>query len=487
VRRWSWIKDRLFARDPKDLVGMSGVVVRAGRLVYLTVGYFRRDFGLERAASLTFASIVSLIPLVVLFFGFSAALGGSETGVNWVVDTVMPLFAPDNEEFRVRVKSWMLDDISHGIFETGSAGIVNLTAILGLVVVSLGIFITSERVFNRIWKVQNRRSIVQKVTAFWVILTTSPFLIIASIWIGDVLVPEGGAIKSLTEQSALFDTLYRFLVPATIGFFAFTLIFLFLPATRVRIRSAALGALLTAALWQFSKKAFAIYLFRVGEMTEFYKPLASVPLFLIWIYVTWIVVLLGGTISYVHQNLDLLSRLRRQDDTSRRFSTVFLGTYLLSRIVRRFGRGEPLLGIHAVAGEIGAQAEELEDVAHRLVDHGVLVADAESDGVYTLARHPRSVRVRDVVEQLRREEHPADAEALGFGAAPIGSESGTSSGEILQLPEAGDGDALVTLLTASDAAALAAFGDQTLEVFTLDSAPSTDAESASEGVDASAR
>lgn len=483
MRRWSWIKDRLFASDPRELAGVSGAFVRSGRLLYLTVGHFRRDHGLERAASLTFASIVSLIPLVVLFFGFSAALGGSEQVVNWVVDTVMPLLAPEDEAFRARVRGWLLDDISHGVFETDQAGLVNLTAILGLIVVSLGIFITSERVFNRIWKVQNRRSIVQKVTAFWVILTTSPFLIVASIWISEVLVPEGGAIKSLTEQSPLFDTLYRFLVPATIGFLAFTLVFLFLPATRVRVRSAALGALLTAALWQFSKKAFAVYLYRVGEVTEFYKPLASVPLFLIWLYVTWIVVLLGGTISYVHQNLDLLSRLRRQDDASRRFSSVFLGTYLLFRIVRRFSRGEELLGIDAVAGEIGAQAEDLEDVARRLVDHGVLVGDADSDGVYTLARHPRSLRVRDVVERLRREEHPADAEALGLAGFPGSS----SSGEILRLPDAGDGDALVTLLGASDAAALAAFGDQTLEVFAVDAVPLADSQSVPKGVDASGR
>ncbi len=481
MRRWNWIKDRLFASDPEDLRGAPGAVVRVGRLAYLAVGQFRRDHGLECAASLTFASIISLIPLVVLFFGFAAALGGSEQVVNWVVDTVLPLVAPEDEAFRARARGWLLDDISHGVFNAGSAGLVSLTAVVGLVVVSLGIFITSERVFNRIWKVQNRRSIVQKVTVFWVILTTSPFLIVGSIWIGEVLDGPDGTIRQLTEQSPFFDSLYRFLVPTTIGFLAFTLFFFFLPATRVRLRSAALGGLLTAVLWQFSKKMFAFYLVRIGEVTEYYKPLASVPLFLIWVYVTWIVVLLGGTVSYVNQNLDLLSRWRRQDPATRGFSSAFLGVYLLSRVARSFSSGERLSVVESVAGEIGAQAEQLDEIAQRLVDHGFLVADARADGVYTLARHPRSVRVRDVVEQLRRDEHPADAEMLGLG--PARGSGGSPGGEILCLRDRGGDRALVALLGASDAASLAAFGERTLEAFATSESPQSVAGALCDGTD----
>lgn len=451
---WSWIHDVLFRRDPSELRGAPGVAVRAGRLVYLTVGQFRRDHGFERAASLTFASIISLIPLVVLFFGFAESLGGGGKVVDFVLDKVIPQVAPENEEY---VREW-LDGISRDIFHAGPAGFVNLAAVVGLLLVALGIFVTAERVFNRIWKVPGRRSWLQKVTAFWVILTTSPFMIIASIWIGDLLVPDGGRIQVLTESYWIFDALYRFLVPATIGFLAFTLVFVFLPATRVRVTSAALGGLTTAILWQVASRwGYGLYLERVGEVTSYYKELAKVPLFLIWIYITWIVILLGGEVSYVHQNLALLSRLRRRDEGATRFSRAVLGLYLLARIVRAFSTAEPLPSVDAVAGEIGARGEAVDDVARALVANDTLIADAAGGGIYTLACDPSRVPLGAIVALLRDADCPADARVLG-PAEPGGGPGGVAEPEG---PDAGTGP-IRELLRAARTAEFGAYRDRSL-------------------------
>jgi len=412
VPRWNWGKHLLFSGDTERPRGLAGFLVTVGRLVYLTVGKFRRNHGFERAASLTFASIISLIPLVVLFFGFAEILGGSSQVVNFVVDKVFAEAAPD---FQDQTREW-LEKISWDVFRAGPAGLVNLTAIIGLLGIALGIFVTAERVFNRIWNVHGRRSMVQKVTAFWVILTTSPFMIVASIWVGDFLIPIDAHVRLVLQQNWVFDALRRFLAPATISFFAFTLVFVFLPATHVRITSAALGGFTAAALWQVSKWGFGLYLARLGEVTSFYKSLASVPLFLVWVYITWIVILLGGELSYVHQNVDHLSRVRRYDGDSRRFSRVFLGLFTLWRIAKSFGDGERLPVTYEIADEVGAQAEDVDEVARFLAERGFLITAADDVGLFAPARHPSTISLREVVEQLRDGEFPADAEVLGLAS-----------------------------------------------------------------------
>ena len=94
--RWNWVKGALFSRDPSDLSGVRGVGVRLARVLYLTVSQFHRHHGFERAGSLTFASIISLIPLIVLFFGFAAVLGGSDQVVDFVVDKVFAHMMPQD-------------------------------------------------------------------------------------------------------------------------------------------------------------------------------------------------------------------------------------------------------------------------------------------------------------------------------------------------------------------------------------------------------
>lgn len=411
----SRIKDILFSGPPEELTGPRGVLIKVGRVVYLLVGEFRRDFCLERAASLTFYSIISLIPMTVLFFSFATKFMGERERIKeWFILKIPKLLAPGQEE---KVSAWLKEDIGSDAFQLpeDASWLMDFTAVCGLVIISLGIFIATERVFNHIWQVDKRRNYLQRLLVFWVILTTSPLLFGASLWAEDML-PTGG-LKSFFQDSPYFA--------AFLAFLAFTSLYIFMPATKVRFRSAVIGGIVAAILWQLAKYGFLYYLDQINNVTRFYSKIAALPLFLIWLYVTWMVVLCGAQLSYVHQNLAALSRARRTRLASGKRSLAQLGLHLLYRVGVAFSAGGKTPSLEAVAKDLGLEdSEGLAEAASVLLQKNVLLGEGSGEGNYALARDPAHIRLKEVMTGLRKAEFPGEKNTVESSAGSDRDEPG---------------------------------------------------------------
>ncbi|ROQ90957.1 YihY/virulence factor BrkB family protein [Desulfosoma caldarium] len=400
----------LFKEDHRLAKGLVEHRLRqVGRLLYLSLWKFQRDFCFDRAASLAFASILSMIPLSVLFVSFVGLLGGGERIMHFVQQKILPAVVP---EFQHQVMEWLESSISPTVFKAGPAGLINLAALLGLIMGALNILITAERVFNHIWRVQGSRHYFQKVTAFWVLLTSSPFVIVASMWISNVLVPQGGAVESFLQRNFLARTLYSLCAPVFVETICFALIYFYLPSARVRFRNAVLAGLCAAVLWELSKKGFYFYVSQAGTMTNFYRNLATVPLFFVWLFLTWIILLWGGQLSYALQNAKALILEQNQGWAAHRYSQVFLGFFLVLRVYEHFLRGDEPCELDALADEIGVPQETLLTLSEYLVEHRVLVEDAQRLGCYTLAKHPSLISLQDLAQRLYAKEFPGEMPLL---------------------------------------------------------------------------
>ncbi len=401
------LKEILFSRAPEELVGFRGFLTKVGQVLYLAARKFRKDFCLERAASLTFFSIISLIPLTVLFLSLANVRGEGGRIKEWFIEKVPKLLLGENAGLTENLRQVIKESIGDDALADPS-GLVNFTAFCGLIMISLGIYFAAERVFNHIWEVQRRRNHLQRLIVFWVILTTSPLLAAASLWAEDML-PTGG-LKSFLQDSATFATF--------LGFLAFTLMFLFLPAVKVRITSAALGGLVAALLWQLSKYGFSYYLVGVGKVTSFYDNLKAIPLFLIWLYVTWLVILWGGQISFVHQNREELAESSREKTDQGKRSLAALGLNLLYRVAAAFNSGGRIPSLGRVARDLGIDdIEGFERAAAVLVEQGVLLGDDSLDRRYSLARDAARIPLREVAAGLRGAEFPGETGSSGSSQA----------------------------------------------------------------------
>ena len=407
------IKDALFSQSPQELRGASGFMVKIGQVIYLSGAKFRKDFCLERAASLTFFSIISLIPLTVLFFSIARSMNQGEVIKDWFLDKIPRLVAPGLKD---DLHIWLEKYIgTNALVPDVDTELVNITAVCGLVIISLGIFVAAERVFNHIWQVHRQRNYLQRLVVFWVILTTSPLLAMASLSVDAALDAANIGILRTMEDSVAFATVF--------GFLAFSMMYFFLPAVKVRPGSAVIGGLVAALLWQLSKYGFSHYLERITNVTSFYSQIAAVPLFLIWLYVTWLVALIGGQISFVHQNRASLARLSRENAGDGKRSLAAIGFYLLYRIGSAFRAGGEIPSLREVTQDLGmARGEGVERVAEVLLQQGILLGDGARDSRHTLACDPARVNLSEVAAALRTEEFPGESAAAD--PASEGKEAG---------------------------------------------------------------
>jgi len=410
------LKKRLFARDLAELRGFRGWLVRAVRILWFAAREFRRDFCLERAASLAFATLISLIPLAVLLLGLAVQFGVGDRFIHFARAQLFPLLAPD---FQLQLSEWLEGNIARNAFSQSVVSAVGLLAIFILVFTALGIINAAERSFNRVWKVQGTRSYLQKLATFWVVLSISPFIITASVWIGDFLVPADGVIAKLADQSLVVSTLYRLLVPTVVGFFGFTVLYRYLPAARVRMGSAVLGGIVAAALWEISTQSFSLYVGRTQLVRSFYGSLAVVPIFLVWVYLNWLIVLGGCELAYAHQNFLLLSERLARSERTRQLPLAFVGIHLLEKLGHAFQAGRESPDADEVARALSTSSETVDEAGRRLVGAGILILD-QRDERYALKRAPAAVSLAEVMALLPGEEVPKQppSDRDGIAARP---------------------------------------------------------------------
>lgn len=394
TRRIDEIEEEIFADRARPMVSRA---YRFIKTIYLGLVGFRKDHCLERAAGLSYATILSLIPLAVLFLSVVALVGWGQQIVTFIEDAVFPYVAPD---FQNELKNIIETYISPTAFSSQTTSFLNIAGIVGLFAAALGIWVMAENVFNSIWKVKESRTYFQKMITFWLILTISPFLFLLSIYLGEILGPDSSFLIQFGQFKSFLTVFYRTIIPSFSAFAAFTVLFSFFPATRVRINSAAVGALVSLVLWEIVRKYFYLYIFRALRYTNFYKQLSTIPMFLIWIFVIWLIILLGAEISYVHQNYSFLDKRYSVKFRNPTYSIVYLGLFVLSEMYNSFREGKAIVPLYKMSEKIGVSVERLKYIAELLVKKKILVMTADEETEYIFLLDPHQIQLRKLVGDL---------------------------------------------------------------------------------------
>ena len=359
------------------------VPIYVGRVLVQVIKQWARDRCPQQAASLAFQTALSIVPVIAIALAVLRAAGEFEvesTLVDFIGREVLPqLSHTDIAEYLVKFAGKM------SIETAGIAGIAT-TLLLGFVM-----YTSVEKIFNDIWKVERGRSLGQKFVVFYAVATIVPSLLGVSVY--------HAARHGLTEG-----------VLGGLGMLAATWGALFvanklLPATRVRWGPAAVGALLSALAFEGAKALFQLYVARVAfaSYAGIYGALALVPILLLWIYYSWLVVLLGAEVAHSVHNLHSLEGLTvaARDRTGPGPVSGRAAARVLVAIVRRWrveGRATERGDLQARFGLDDATAER---ILSRLRTGGFLFeVDGDTTG-YLPARAPSDVTLADVLELFR--------------------------------------------------------------------------------------
>ncbi|MEZ6242054.1 MAG: YihY/virulence factor BrkB family protein [Phycisphaerales bacterium] len=262
---------------------------------------------------------------------------------------------------------------------------------------ALSLFLEIERSFNQIYRVQRGRGWVARLLLYWTMLTLGSILLLATFSVGQRFTEWVEALLGGTMGSRWTLGLAGYGVTVLISTTLLWIVYTTVPNVRVAARPALVGAFLGAVVWELGKWGFTQYVEYSTAYAKFYGSLALLPLFMLWVYVTWLIVLFGLQVTYA---LEHFSELRDPQPPADHAPTVLDPAMILlvaSAIARRFEGGKD-----GSPAEIGAELGVDDDVVERMcaaLDKAQIVHRVESDSPgerYTMAAPPASVAARDV-------------------------------------------------------------------------------------------
>lgn len=242
--------------------------------------HFREDRLFDEAASLSYTSLLSMVPLLAVVFGVASAFPVFQQWGEQLQAFVFSNFVPASGD---QIQAYLV-----GFLESVSR--LTLPGTLFLILTALLLMVRIERTFNLIWRVPTARSIYNRVVMYWAVLTLGPLALGAAIALSAQPVFEQVALGASTHSN------WRAVGIFSLSWLAFTLMFLLVPNRRAHFTHAAVGAFLSAVLFGVAKKAFVAFVAN-ASFNVIYGALATIPIFLFWLYLVWIVILLGASLS----------------------------------------------------------------------------------------------------------------------------------------------------------------------------------------------
>ena len=385
----------------------KALLYRASRVGYSTVRGFFTNRLTVRAAALTYYSVLSIVPFLAFAF---AVLKGFGAYASFIEGTARPFLARDvrGQPGAARVLERILQFVDQtGVSTLGAVGL------LVLVYTCVSLLSSVEETLNDIWGATTKRSFLRQVTDYVTLLVTTPLLIVAAATVATAAQSSRVVLflRNALDLGGVIDFLLQFtsLAVVAVAFFA---IYMILPNVRIRPASAAIGAAVAAVLWQAALVLYVRFQVGMSSYNALYSVLSAIPIFLVWTYISWVVVLIGAEVAASHQNV----RVVRQQFRSRRADQALretLAVVAAAHIAREFLTGGPPRSPAELGEQLQVPALTMAEILEALARAGLLAQTAPAREVrYLPARDLDTIRVSDVRDALRRDAH---AEALRAG------------------------------------------------------------------------
>ena len=313
---------------------------------------FREDrLGLT-AGSLTFTTTIALVPLVTVMLALFSAF-----------PVFMKVRRAVEQEF---ITAWVPEAIakqvmlSMGKF-TGKASQLGSVGMVALGVTAMALMLTIDHTLNNIWRVKRVRPIAQRVLIYWAALTLGPLMLGASLSVTSYLLSASkGWVDAVPGGLGFLLGLVVFCMQAA----GFAALYKYVPNTHVRWEHAIAGALFATGGLELAQRVLALYLSKVPVYATIYGAFAAVPIFLIWIYVSWLIILMGAVVAAYAPSL--LSRVKRWPDTpGHRFQ---LSLAVLKALWTAQTQGERGLSAERLAQQLRTDPLQIEPMLELLLD-----------------------------------------------------------------------------------------------------------------------
>lgn len=384
--------------DIKQLGKFAHFIVFQFKVWPLCIKLLKSNRADQQAAALAYHTIFGFVPIVIMALIIFQSFPGSEgVGVKFrdmIYESVqLNKFEypdPNDPETNIALTDYV-DDLVGGFFENSGKGSAALLSGIFIFWAAVKLLSTIERTFNNIWNVSNGRGILMRIFYYWTPLTLGPLLIGAAIYIKTLDI----ITKNVGSFIPIFNSLSTWLIPIV----AFFLLYWSMPNTKVKPLPALWAAIVAAVIWILLKNLYGFYIVRYMPFRELYGILGLIPLTILWIFISWQVVLFGVQLSYTIQDLEKIEEVEAAaTDNSENFSIAGADTIIaiMGCISENFDAGKPPITGEKIARRLSLPYKLVYHILGRLVKSGLLVVSFQPSEGYCLARSSQKIKISEI-------------------------------------------------------------------------------------------
>ena len=417
--------------DLRDLAGLQKLLVFVLRILHMLLRELMGGQLNLRAMSLVYTTLLSIVPLLAVSFSVLKGFG-VHNKIEVLLYNVLTPLGPSGVEITDKIVSFV-ENVRVGVL--GSIGF----ALLIYTVIAL--LQKIEAAFNFVWQIDSLRALSQRFSNYLSVILIGPVLIFSAVGFTATVLNMDVAQRLAAIEP--FGTLMLFgskLVPYVLVCLAFTLIYIFIPNTRVQFKAALIGGVIAGVIWKITGWGFAAFIASSSKYAAIYSSFAIMILLLIWMYLSWLILLVGSQIAYFVQHPRYMTLHRDPVILSNRIREQ-LALQLMYLVGYNHFHDKPAWSLDQLIEYLDLPGEPLHRVMRVLVDDGYLIEVVRDDALVYLPLHDiETIRLVDVITNVRTAQE----------------------NQVVSLQHLTPLKAVDTVMAGMDSSRIAALGEQTL-------------------------
>ena len=390
------IKERLntilWGTDLATLPGWQVWLIHVARITQAVIRDIAGGLPTLRAMGLVYTTLLSLVPLLAVSFSILKGFGVH----NQVEPMLLSLLEPLGE------KSIEITEKIIGFVDNVDVKVLGSLSLIFLIYTVISLLTKIEQALNHTWRIKQYRGLVQRISEYISIIMIGPVLIFTAVGIS-ASISNSAVANTLASMESLgfLITIASKVTSFLLIVIAISFIYILVPNTKVRLKSAVTGAVVAAILWRLTGWVFKSFIAGSTNYSAIYSSFAVLIVFMIWMYLSWLILLIGATVSYYHQHPERTSSRHQVLRLSSRLREK-LGLLVMLHVGQSFHFNTEKLTERTLALKLDIAPEALSLVVNALLEEGLMSESCDKQRVYMPGKSLEHIRIQDILDTVRQ-------------------------------------------------------------------------------------
>jgi len=386
------LHQKLWKTDVDALPPAKRLALKTARVIFAVIHEIAVGQLTLRAMSLIYTTLISMVPLLAVSFSVLKAFGVHDKVEPFLLEFLAPL-GDKGDEIGTNIIEF-INNINVGVLGTVGIGVLFYTVI--------SLVQKIELTFNHIWHVRSSRTLLRRITDYLSVLMIGPVMVVSALALTATMVSSKFVQYIIAIEP--FGSLFYYsglMIPYVLIIVAFGFMYMFIPNTNVRVVPALIGATVAGILWKLAGVAFASFTAGSSNYDAIYSSFAILIMFMIWLYLSWLIFLLGSQIAFFCQHQEYVRPAQGDENISCRQKEK-LGLEAIYWIATHYIQGKPAWSLDTLSSQLKTPSIPLADLLDCLVAEELLISITnDNQTTYVPAKDLDTFTVYDVVSTIR--------------------------------------------------------------------------------------